>query len=213
MIRVLLVDDHMLMRQGTRALLREAPEVEIVAETGTGEEAIELSRRLRPDVVVLDIKLQGMGGIDVARVLRQDLPEVMVLVLSAYHYEQYVRALFAIGVQGYLLKSASGAELIGAVRAVCRGETVLSAEVAARLAAGTRRHGIAAVETLSDREREVLELVSRGGSNKQVASELAISIRTVETHVSNAMAKLGARSRTEAINLAVQRGIIVLGGP
>lgn len=208
MIRLLLVDDHALLRQGTRALLNESPDIEIVAETGEGKKALELARRLHPDVVVLDIRLQDMSGVDVARVLRQDLPEIKVLILSAYHSEPYVRGLFAIGVDGYILKNATGTELIDAVHMVYRGETALSAEVSARLAMRGRRSGIAASDTLSDREQEVLELVGRGASNKEIAGRLGIGIRTVETHVSNAIAKLGARSRTEAIILALQRGII-----
>lgn len=210
MIRLLLVDDHALLRQGTRALLSEAPGVEVVAETGEGKQALELASKLAPDIVVLDIRLQDMSGVDVARVLRQELPEIKVVILSAYHTEQYVRGLFAIGVHGYLLKNTSGPELISAIHAVCRGETVLCSVVSAQLAAGRRRSGIGAVTTLSDREREVLELVARGASNKEIAANLAIGIRTVETHVSNAMAKLGAQSRTEAINIAVQRGVIML---
>lgn len=210
MIRVLLVDDHALLLHGTRALLRDSDDIEIVAESGRGEEALELARRLAPDVVLLDIRLEGMSGVDVARALRQDSPEIKVLILSAHKSEQYVRALFAIGVHGYLLKSATGPELIAAIHAVCAGETVLSREVSAQLAERTRTSGIAAVSTLSDREREVLELVGRGATNKEIAKALTIGVRTVETHVSNAMAKLGAHSRTEAINRAVQRGVITL---
>ncbi len=206
----MLVDDHALLRQGTRALLEAAPDIYVVAEAERGEDALNLARRLAPDVVLLDIKLQGLSGIEVARALRQDMPEIKVLMLSAYNTEQYVRALFAIGVHGYLLKSATGPQMIEAVRAVCRGETVLSAEIMSRVVGGTHRSGIAASDTLSDREREVLELVGRGASNKEIATSLALSTRTVEKHVSGAMAKLGARSRTEAINLAVQRGIIAL---
>lgn len=208
MIRLLLVDDHLLMRQGTRALLSEAGDIEIVGETGQGQKALDLAQRLLPDVVVLDLKLEGLSGVEVARALRQELPEIKVLILSAYHYEQYVRAMFAIGVHGYLLKSASGDELVAAVHAVCNGETVLSAEVSARLASATRTSGIAASGKLSDREQEVLGLVAQGASNKEIAGRLSIGIRTVETHVSNAMAKLGAGSRTEAISLARQQGVI-----
>lgn len=210
MIRVLLVDDHVMMRQGTRALLRESPEIAIVGEAGRGEEALELARELRPDVLVLDIKLEGLSGIDVARQLRVEMPEVRILVLSAYHYEQYVRGMFAIGVDGYLLKSATAAELISGVLAVTRGESVLSEEVS-RTAAPALRGGIAGSDGLSEREREVLELVSRGASNKDVAEGLGISLRTVESHMSNAMAKLGAKSRVEAISVAMQRGIVVAG--
>lgn len=208
MIRVLLADDHILLRQGTRALLREAPDIDIVAETEQGEDVIALVRRLHPDVVLLDIRLQGMNGVDTARLLRQDHPDVKIIMLTAYHYEQYVRALFAIGVDGYLLKNASGTELIAAVRAVQRGEQVLSKEIAAQIVSRTKASGIAANGMLTDREQEVLVMVSQGAGNKEIARHLNIGTRTVETYVSNAMAKLGARSRTEAISVAVQRGIL-----
>lgn len=210
MIRVLLVDDHTLLRQGTRALLRASAEIEVIAESAEGEESLVLAEQLRPDVVLLDIRLPGMSGIEVARVLRQDLPEIKVVILTAWNYEQYVRALFAIGVHGYLLKSASGAELIAAVEAVQRGEQVLDEEIAAVLAATTRTSGIGASGTISEREREVLTLVGQGAGNKDIAQRLGISTRTVETHIANAIARLRARTRTEAIILAVQRGIIVL---
>ncbi len=209
-MRVVLVDDHLLLRQGTVALLKAAPEIEIVAETGKGHEALQLAHDLQPDVVLLDIRLPDLSGIEVARSLRQDLAAIKVIMLSAYHHEQYVRALFAIGVHGYLLKTASGPELIAGLYAVCRGETVLSAEIADQIASRTKRVGIAASETLSDREREVLALVGQGASNKDIATQLVLGVRTIETHVSNAMAKLGVQSRTEAVNIAVQRGIIVL---
>jgi len=209
MIQVMLVEDHVLVREGVRALLRDVPDVEIVAETGQGEEALALARRLRPDVVLLDIRLDRSSGIDVARALRRDLPDVKVLELTAHNYETYVRALFAIGVHGYLLKNVSGMELIAAVRAVCRGERVLSVEVAAQLAT-FKRFGITATWTLSNREREVLALVSQGDSNKEIGRELHLKETTVEWYLSNIMRKLGVRSRTEAIRVAVKRGIIVL---
>ncbi|NOK61879.1 MAG: DNA-binding response regulator, NarL/FixJ family, contains REC and HTH domains [Chloroflexi bacterium AL-W] len=208
MIRVLLVDDHQLLREGTCALLNEAPDIEVVAEVGEGAEALILTEQLEPDIVVLDIRLQDMNGIDVARTLRQDFPHVKILILSAYHYEQYVRALFAIGVHGYLLKSASAPELINAVQSIYQGQTVLSSEISNQLALRARNTGIAATNMLSEREQEVLELVGRGASNKEIALQLGIATRTVETHVSNAMAKLTAHSRTEAVNIAIQRGII-----
>ena len=144
MIRVLLVDDHTLLRQGTRALLRESAAIEVVAECADGAEALALAGRLRPDVVLLDIRLPGMSGIDVARALRQDLPEIKVVILTAWGYQEYVRTLFAIGVHGYLLKTASGPELIAAVEAVQRGEQVLDAETSAVLATITRTSGIGA---------------------------------------------------------------------
>jgi DNA-binding NarL/FixJ family response regulator len=210
MIRVLLVDDHMPLRAGTRALLREAADIEVVAEAARGGEALDLAARLQPDVVLLDIKLPDMSGVDVARTLRHELPEIKVLILTAYDYEQYVRTLFAIGVHGYLLKSDSGLELIAAVRAVTRGEQALSAEIKAHLSRNTVRSGVAAAGTLSEREREVLTLVGQGARNKEIAQRLAIKTSTVETYISNAMAKLDVHSRSEALRVAIQRGIIVL---
>ncbi len=209
MIRVLLVEDHTLMRQGTRALLGVAPDMAVVGEAARGDEALTLARRLRPDVALLDIRLAESNGIEVARTLRWDLPEIRILMLSAYAHETYVRALFAIGVDGYLLKTASDEELIGAVRAVARGEQVLSAEVTAQLA--TRRtSGAIAMTELSTRERDVLALVGEGESNQGIAERLYLGKRTVDSYLSSAMGKLGARSRTDAVKVAVQRGIIVL---
>ena len=197
----------MLLRRGTRVLLESAPDIEIVTETGQGRESLALAQRLRPDVVLLDIRLGGMSGIDVARSLRRDLPAIKVLMLTAYKYETYVRALLAIGVHGYLLKKASETELIEAVRAVCRGETALSPEIAAQLT--TRRPGSAVTGTLSDREREVLTLVGEGASNKEIGQRLHLKEATIESYLSNILGKLNARSRTDAVKLAVQRGIIV----
>ena len=209
-IRVLLVDDHPSLRQGTRAMLGDAPDIAVVGETGRGEEALVLARDLRPDVVLLDIRLEGMGGVDVARALRHDLPEVRIVVLTAYNYEQYVRAMFAIGVDAYLLKTAGAEELIAAVRAVLRGEQVVDREVAAQTLDGAKLTGIAANPTLSDRECEALALLARGARNREVAQQMGIETSTVETHIANAIAKLGARTRAEAISRALLRGIILL---
>jgi DNA-binding NarL/FixJ family response regulator len=206
-LRLLWPHDHGLVRRGIRSLLRAAPDIEIVAETGHGKEALALARRLRPDVVLLDVNLGSMSGIDVARTLRHDLPETKVLMLTAYRYEAYVRTLLAIGVHGYLLKKASDTELIEGVRAVCRGETALSPEIAAQLT--TRRSGIAVTGVLSEREREVLTLVADGASNSEIGRQLHLKVATVESYLSNIMGKLDARSRTDAVKLAVQRGIIV----
>ncbi len=211
MIRVLLVEDHTLMRQGTRALLGLAPDMAVVGEAARGDEALTLARRLRPDVALLDIRLAESSGIEVARTLRWDLPEIRILMLSAYAHETYVRTLFAIGVDGYLLKTASDEELIGAVRAVARGEQVLSAEVTAQLAV-RRTSGTVAATELSARERDVLALVGEGESNQGIAERLYLGKRTVDSYLSSAMGKLGARSRTDAVKVAVQRGIIVLEG-
>jgi len=203
-IRVLLVDDHTLMRQGTRALLSEADDIEIVAESERGEEALTLAREHRPDVVILDIRLPDLGGVEVARMLREDLPATRILILTAYDYDQYVRALFAIGVEGYLLKNATGEELIAAVREVSPGKQVLSPEIEARK---SNADGFQP-DALTDREIEILTLVSQGESNKEIAQVLGITPRTAEWHLGKVMAKLGARSRTEAVRLGRQQGMI-----
>ncbi len=208
MIDVLLVDDHMLVRQGTREALRAAADIAIVAEAAQGAEALRLAHASRPDVVLLDIKLPDISGIDIARTLHEDLPDTKIVILTGYHYEQYVRALFAIGVQGYLLKSDPGLELIAAIRAVQRGEQVLSAEIARTLASRTLRSGVAATPTLSERERAVLTLLARGRRNKEIARTLGIETSTVETYISNAMIKLDVPTRIEAILAAIQRGAI-----
>lgn len=202
MIRVLLVDDHQLMRQGTRALLSSADDIEIVAETDRGEPVLDLAKQYHPDVVVLDIRLGGLSVVEVARQLRERLPETRILILTAYDHDQYVRALFAIGVDGYLLKYASGDELITAVRDVVAGKQVQSPEIEAR----RRNVGLPRSELLSDREIEILTLVSRGESNKEIARALGINSRTAEWHVSNVLAKLGARC-SHAIRCAGQQGI------
>lgn len=181
-----------------------------MAEAAQGAEALRLAQEVQPDVVLLDIKLPDISGIDVARILHEDLPDGRIVILTGYHYEQYVRALFAIGVHGYLLKSDPGLELIGAIRAVQRGEQVRSAEIASALAARALRSGVAATPTLSAREREVLTFLARGRRNKEIARKLGIETSTVETYISNAMVKLDVPTRIEAIIAAIQRGIIVL---
>jgi DNA-binding NarL/FixJ family response regulator len=207
-IRVLLVDDHTLLREGTRALLETDDELEIIGETGAGEHALSLARQLRPHVMLLDIRLQGLSGVEVARTLRHEIPEIKIIVLTAYDHEQYVRALFAIGVDGYLLKLASAHELVQAVRAVHAGDQVVSPDVSCHIFAQSLRAKGPAGNALSDRELEVLVLVSRGDSNKEIARALGVTTRTVEAHVSSLLGKLGARCRTEAINIARQRGVL-----
>jgi DNA-binding NarL/FixJ family response regulator len=193
-------------------MLAAASDIVVVGEAARGEEALELARDLSPDVVLLDIRLQGMGGVETARHLRQLYPDIRIIVLTAYDYEQYVRAMFAIGVDGYLLKSASAEELIAAIRAVLRGEQVVCQDIVGQAPGTGPRGGIAANPTLTDRECEVLVLLARGARNRAIALQLGIETSTVETHISNAIARLGVRSRIEAISRALERGVIVLDG-
>jgi DNA-binding NarL/FixJ family response regulator len=181
-----LVDDHVLFREGTRALLAVAPDIKVVAECGDGKTAWAAIQEHAPDVVLLDIRLEGSSGIEVARRLNQLRSPTKVLILTAYPYETYVRSLFAVGVHGYLLKKASGSELIEAVHAVYRGEQVVGRDI-------PYHQGLASVHHTAS------------GS---MAESLGIGVRAVESHLSHAMAKLGARSRTQAINLALEAGIM-----
>jgi two-component system response regulator DesR len=208
MIRVLLVEDHQMFREGTRALLSDAPEIEVVAGCGRGEDALALIEALAPDIVLLDIELEGMSGLQVARCLSQQGSAAKVIILSAYAHETYVRILFAAGVHGYLLKKASSHELIEAVRAVHGGGQVYSPEVAARQSNVVARSSGATAPLVTERELAVLCLVRDGLNNREIGETLQISLRTVESYLSHAMAKLGARSRTEAVNLAVRTGVL-----
>ncbi len=204
-IRVLLADDHPTLRMGIRALLDQAPDVEVVAETGDGEEALALIEALEPDVAVLDCRLPGLSGVEVAQeITRRGLP-VRVLALSAYDYEQYVEGMLAAGAVGYLLKEEAPGVILAAVRGAARGEGYFSPKVAARAEAWTRGERLAG---LTEREMEVLRLVARGETNVSIAQELGISEKTVEKHLTAIFTKLGVASRVDAAVWAVQAGLV-----
>lgn len=211
-IRVLLVDDHTIVRQGTRLALEAAGDIRVVAEAENGERALELALRLRPDVLVLDIRLKGMSGIEVAKQARALLPETKVLILSAYDTDQYVKTALAAGVHGYLIKDASASDLVEAVRKVVRGGTILGPAVASRVVRIMAANGGVRLpngEDLTEREWEVLQLMAEGVHNPDIAGRLGISPRTVEFHTSNIAQKLGASSRLEVVTKAYQWGLIV----
>lgn len=212
-IRVLLADDHALVREGTRRLLEAEGDVEVVAEAASGEEAIDAARRLRPDIAVMDIAMPGIGGIEATRAIKMYCPETAVLVLSAYDDEPYLLALLEAGAAGFLLKSVHGQELINSIRAVSRGESVLQPSLAEkmmrRLSSRTEPTPHIA-ELLSEREFEVLRLAARGLPNKEIARRLGLSIRTVHSHLANIFMKMHVGSRTEAVLLALRQGLISL---
>ncbi len=206
-IRVLIVDDHALVREGTRQLLEQDPAIEVIATAGSGEEALEQLAVLSPDVALVDVNLPSMSGLELSRTILATRPAVRILILSAYDEYAYVAEALEVGVGGYLLKTASTKELIDAVRAVYDGVFVLDRQVSKRLV--RRRDAVApTVGTLTPRETAVLELLAQGRSNKQIAAELELGIRTVEGYVSNILGKLGVTSRTEAVTHAISHRLV-----
>ncbi len=213
-IRVLLADDHAVVRQGIRRFLEEADDIEVVAEAGDGREALDRIREHRPDVAVVDIRMPEMSGVEVTRRIRERYPHTRVLILTAYDDDPYVFALLQAGADGYVLKTASGDELVQAVRTVYRGQSALSPEIATKVVrqAVTGKPATAAdqVEPLTPRELAVLRLAARGLTNKAIGHELGISHRTVQGHLASIYGKLGVASRTEAVTEALRRGWIVI---
>ncbi|HHS98144.1 MAG TPA: response regulator transcription factor [Chloroflexi bacterium] len=213
-IRVLLADDHAMVRQGIRRFLEEAGDIEVVAEAGDGREALRLVGEHRPDVAVLDIRMPEVTGVEATRRIKKQFPGVRVLILTAYDDDPYIFALLQAGADGYVLKTASGDELAQAVRTVHQGKSALSPEVATRVVqqAMTGKPGTAAdqVEPLTPRELDVLRLAARGLTNRAIGHELGISHRTVQGHLASIYGKLGVSSRTEAVTEALRRGWIVI---
>ncbi|KLD78342.1 response regulator transcription factor [Xanthomonas hyacinthi] len=203
-IRILVVDDHPLLREGMAAVLAAQPDLQLVGEAGDGLQALQAYRTLRPDLVLLDLQLPGLGGIEVIVALRKEFPQARIVVVTAARGDvQAVRALEA-GASGYLLKSGLRRELVDTVRAVHQGRRQVQAEVAA----GIAEHLLG--DSLSAREIQVLQRVAAGNSNKAVAALLSIAEETVKAHMKNILCKLGARDRTHAVAIAVKRGIIEL---
>lgn len=209
-IRVLLADDHHIVRAGIRQLLESAKDIQVVAEAGDGEEAQALIQKHKPDVAVLDIQMPKASGIEVTRWVRSHLPEVGVLILTAYDDDPYVMAVLQAGANGYVLKTAQADELIQAVRDVNDGKSALDSVVTQKLMSNLfkRPPEKTPVELLTDRELDVLRLAAKGFTNKAIGVQLNISDRTVQGHLAHIFAKLQASSRTEAVMRAVSLGLI-----
>jgi len=208
---VLIADDHAVVRDGTRQILERDPTITVVGEAADGAQVVRLAEQLAPDVVLLDVALPVMNGIEATRLIRSRPDAPYVLLLSAYDDQDYVVAAIEAGASGYLLKTASAQDVVAAIRAVVRGEVVLHPMLARRLVARGRDGG----EVLSDREREVVRLAAGGLGNRQIADTLSLSIRTVEAHFTSVFNKLGVANRTEAIATAARRGWLrdQAGGP
>lgn len=209
-LRVVIVDDHALVRDGTAQLLEAEPDIEVVGQAGTADEGLDLLERLRPDVALVDVNLPGTSGLGLARKASTECPTVQIIVVSAYDDYAYVTEALEVGVSGYLLKTATGSELVDAVRAVADGIFVLDRALSGRL---TRRwrtgpSGPDRPGALTTREADVLCLLARGLSNKRIAAELGLGVRTIEGHVSNILAKLGVDSRTEAVLFALEHHLV-----
>lgn len=212
-IRVLLADDHQVVRAGLRTLFGAYPDVEVVGEAADGAEAVRRAAELRPEVVILDFSMSGLGGADAATALRRAAPEVKVLALSAYEDHGFVTQVLRVGARGYLLKRAAAEELVQAVRTVAAGGVYLEPALAAVLAASPGPTSAASDENLSDRERHVLRLLAIGYTNKEIGARLKISAKTVETYKTRGMEKLALRGRVDLVQYASRRGWLAVAAP
>jgi DNA-binding NarL/FixJ family response regulator len=208
-IRVVIADDHNVVRKGIRDLLSDEDDITVVGEARNGHEAVDLATALQPDVVVMDIAMPELTGVEATRQIRAQAPNVRVLVLTAYDDDPYIYSLLDAGATGYILKTAESREIVRAVRATAAGQAALDPAVAPRLIARLTKPA-AGGDTLTDRELDVLRRAARGLTNKQIGADLQISDRTVQNHLANIYGKLGVASRTEAVTAALQRNLIRL---
>ena len=207
-VRVLLADDHGVVRQGFRMILEKQPDMEIVGEAGDGREAIELAEKLHPDIVVMDVAMPGLNGIEATRRLMSITPPPRVLALSMHKDAVYVREMLRAGARGYLLKDSPGQDFLTAVRALARGEGYLSPAISDAVLSDYRKHVTNPIDLLSSREREVLQMIAEGKTNKEIASILNLSVYTVDAHRGRIMEKLNLHSTPELVLFAVRNGLI-----
>jgi len=207
-IRILLADDHALVRQGFRRILEAEPDMEIVGEADNGRETVALAEKLRPDVIVMDVGMPELNGIEATRRLSESLPRTRVLALSMHKDSVYVREILRAGARGYLLKDAFDRDLLLAVRAVARGEAYLSPAVSEVVLSDYRRQVRDPLDLLTSREREVLQMLAEGKTNKEIATALQLSVYTVDAHRGRIMEKLNVHSIGELVRFAVRHGLV-----
>jgi len=209
-VRIFLIDDHMVVREGLKTLINVQPDLEVIGEAGDGETGWQLVQGCLPDVVIMDISMPGMNGIHVAERLKQTCPEVKVLVLSVHDDTSYLRQMLAVGASGYILKHTAADALIQAIRIVAAGGLYLEPSLAEHVVGRYVRRPAAVTELLgtelSEREREVVQRVGQGYSNKEIAAQLSLSVKTVETYRARALEKLGLTSRSALVRYALERG-------
>jgi two-component system, NarL family, response regulator NreC len=208
MIRILLADDHALVRQGFRMILEAQPDMEIVGQAGNGREAVELAGKLHPDVAVVDVAMPELNGIEATRRIGNTSPRTRVLALSMHKDSMYVREILRAGARGYLLKDSGDADLVAAVRAVAKGDGYISPSVSDGVLSDYRRHVSDPLDLLTSREREVLQMIAEGKTNKEIAVSLNLSVYTVEAHRGRVMEKLNLHSTGELVRFALRNGLI-----
>lgn len=210
-LRILIADDHLLFRDGVRALLKAAPEMELVGEATTGDEAVALAAELQPDVILMDIQMQGLSGVEATRRIVSASPHIQILVVTMFEDDRTVFSAMRAGARGFVLKGANYEEMLRAIRAVSHGEAIFSPSIATRMVvyfANMRQPRATPVfPELSDREREILDLIAQGRSNAEIAALLVLSPKTVRNHVSNVLSKLQVADRTEAALRAREAGL------
>jgi DNA-binding NarL/FixJ family response regulator len=207
-IRILLADDHAVVRQGFKMILDAQPDMEIVGEAGNGRQAVDLAEQLRPDVVVMDVAMPELNGIEATRRLAASLPHTRVVALSMHKDSVYVREILRAGARGYLLKDSGAADLVAAIHAVASGESYLSPAVSNAVLDDYRRIATNPIDLLTSREREVLQLLAEGKTNKEIAGVLNLSVYTVEAHRGRIMEKLNLHSINDLVRFAVRNGLI-----
>ncbi|MDE1154741.1 MAG: response regulator transcription factor [Acidobacteriaceae bacterium] len=209
MIKVMLVDDHAMLRRGLALIIKEDDSMQLTGEASNGDQALPLALELKPDVVIMDISMSGLNGLECTRKLTEQLPSAKVLILSMHRDPVYVREAMRAGAKGYLLKEDSDENLLSAIRHVARGNAFLSPAVAGVIVGDFRKHVSNPLDLLTKREREVLYFIAEGRTNKEVASQLNLSVYTVEAHRSRIMEKLNLHSPVELVRFAMRNGLIV----
>jgi two-component system response regulator NreC len=207
-IRILLADDHAVVRQGFRAILAAEPDMQIVGEAANGRDAVEFAERLQPDVVVMDVAMPELNGIEATRRLAESTPRTRILALSMHKDSVYVREILRAGARGYLLKDSIASDLLAAVRAIARGDGYLSPGVSDAVLNDYRRHVTDPIDLLTSREREVLQMIAEGKTNKEIATVLNLSVYTVDAHRGRIMEKLNVHSVTDLVRFAVRAGLV-----